>query len=91
MKSNTNPMHKAHSARRCHATTKTTGNRCKAPAKRGWQVCRMHGAGGGAPIGPNNGAWVHGDRSEKALRIRRNLMELLRMAKDGCEAMEKSK
>lgn len=50
----------------------------------------MHGAGGGAPTGRSNGAWVHGDRSTKVLRIRRNLMELLKVAKDGCEVMEKS-
>lgn len=87
MESDANPMHKAHSAPRCHAKAKTTGTRCNAPAKRGWQVCRMHGAGGGAPIGPKNGAWVHGDRSESA---RRNLMELLKVAKVGCEVMEKS-
>ena len=90
MKSNINPMHKAHSALRCHATAKTTGNPCKSPAGSGWQVCRMHGAGGGAPTGPSNGAWVHGDRSAKALRNRGNLIELLKMAKDGCEVMEKS-
>ena len=24
---------------------------CKAPAVRGWKVCRYHGAGGGAPVG----------------------------------------
>ena len=28
---------------RCHAKAKTTGNRCKCLAVRGWQVCRMIG------------------------------------------------
>lgn len=35
---------------RCHARSKTTGERCKAPAVKGWKVCRMHGARGGRPI-----------------------------------------
>ena len=37
-----------------------TGQRCKAPAVRGWSVCRFHGARGGAPKGKANGAWKHG-------------------------------
>lgn len=83
MKSDANPMHKAHNAPRCHAKAKTTGLRCKAPAKRGWQVCRMHGAGGGAPTGPGNGAWVHGDRSQAAEQNKCTLTELLKFAHDG--------
>ena len=47
MKSDANPMHKAHASPRCHAKTKRTGQACKAPAVKGWRVCRMHGAGGG--------------------------------------------
>jgi hypothetical protein len=47
-KSDANPMHKAHEASRCTATAKRTGLPCRAPAVRGWCVCRMHGAGGGA-------------------------------------------
>ena len=34
---------------RCTATSKRTRQRCKAPAVRGWNVCRFHGARGGAP------------------------------------------
>jgi hypothetical protein len=82
MESNTNPMHKAHSAPRCRAKAKTTGNRCKSPEKRGWRVCRMHGAGGGAPTGPTNGAWAHGDRSRAVGANRRNLMALVKLARD---------
>ena len=77
-----NPMRNAHNAPRCHAKAKTTGNRCKAPAKRGWHVCRMHGAGGGAPTGPANGAWVHGDRSHAVEADRRNLIALVKLARD---------
>jgi len=38
------PMQMAHAAPRCTATSKRTGKPCRAPAVRGWQVCRMHGA-----------------------------------------------
>jgi hypothetical protein len=52
MKSDANPMHKAHSAPRCTAKSKRSGLTCGSPAVKGWLVCRMHGAGGGAPKGP---------------------------------------
>jgi hypothetical protein len=87
METNANPMHKAHNAPRCHAKAKTTGNRCKAPAKRGWQVCRMHGAGGGAPTGLGNGAWQHGDRSQAVEQNRRTLMALVNLAKEGVDSI----
>lgn len=45
-------------ARRCTATTRD-GDRCKNPAVDGSAVCRMHGAGGGAPRG-NKNAVTHG-------------------------------
>ena len=35
-------------AKRCKARTRS-GERCKNPAVRGWDVCRMHGARGGRP------------------------------------------
>ena len=38
-------------APRCSATSKRTRERCKAPAVRGWTVCRFHGARGGGPRG----------------------------------------
>jgi hypothetical protein len=43
-------------APRCTATSKRTGQRCNAPAVRGWNVCRFHGARGGAPKGKANSA-----------------------------------
>src|SRR5690348_13548257 len=46
-----NPMQSAHDAPRCTAKSKRTGKRCRAPAVRGFSVCRMHGARGGAPSG----------------------------------------
>ena len=57
-----------HQALRCHATSKRSGKPCRSPAVRGHNVCRMHGAGGGAPKG-NRNACVGGRRA--ANRIRR--------------------
>ena len=37
-------------AQRCTATSKRSGERCQNPSVKGWQVCRIHGAGGGRPI-----------------------------------------
>ena len=61
-----------HQALRCKARSKRTGKPCQSPAVRGWAVCRMHGARGGAPKGEANGNYktrrTHGrdSRSEKA-------------------------
>jgi hypothetical protein len=63
-------------APRCTAKSKRTGQRCKAPAVRGWKVCRFHGARGGAPKGKANLAWRHGRYSEKA-KVERLLVKLL--------------
>ena len=59
------PMQSAHNAPRCRATSKRTGRPCKAPAVRGWSVCRMHGAGGGGPSGRANGNYRHGGRTKE--------------------------
>lgn len=87
MKDDANPMHPAQrllNAPRCHARTKSTGNRCKAPAVKGRAVCRMYGAGGGAPHGPSNGAWTHGGRTAEAMQARRIGTALARMARNLC-------
>jgi hypothetical protein len=75
MKTDINPMHKA---QRCHARCKRTGVRCKAPAVSGWHVCRMHGAGGGAPSGERNGNYKHGRRTREAMSRRAALRMLLK-------------
>ena len=67
-----NPLQRA---RRCHARSKRTGLPCKAPAVRGYSVCRMHGAGGGAPLG-NQNALKHGGRSAEIVAARRAANEL---------------
>ena len=87
MESDGNPMHSAHLAPRCHAKAKRTGQACKAPARNGWKVCRMHGAGGGAPTGPANGAWAHGGRSQSVNQDRRALMSLVKLARDCIKAL----
>jgi hypothetical protein len=63
-------------APRCTAKSKRTGQRCKAPAVRGWSVCRFHGARGGAPKGKANGAWKHGYYGQDA-KDERLLVKLL--------------
>jgi hypothetical protein len=40
-----------------------------APAVRGWKVCRMHGARGGAPEGERNGNYKHGARSKETIKL----------------------
>ena len=51
------PLNKA--AKQCKATSKLSGERCKNAAVKGFDVCRMHGARGGAPK-KNLNALVHG-------------------------------
>jgi hypothetical protein len=75
------------SARRCKATAKTTRCRCKGPAVKGWSVCRMHGAKGGAPYGPANGRWRHGNRTREAEAMRQDLAELVKEARETAKAL----
>ena len=72
-----NPMQRAP---RCSARSKRTGKPCKAPAVRGYSVCRMHGAGGGAPLG-NRNAYKHGGRSGETIAIRKEANDLSRLAR----------
>lgn len=86
-----NPMHPAHRlnfAPRCSAKAKRTGKRCNAPAVKGCAVCRMHGAGGGAPQGPRYGMWKHGRRSNEVADIRRLGAELAREARELADQMQ---
>jgi hypothetical protein len=64
------PEYAFQKAPRCAAKSKRSGKSCKAPAVRGWNVCRFHGAQGGAPKGEANGAWKHGHYSEDAMAER---------------------
>ncbi len=66
---------------RCTATSKRTGQRCRAPAVNGWTVCRFHGARGGGPKGQRNGMYKHGLYTKESIQERRELSELLRQAR----------
>ena len=68
-------------APRCSATSKRTRERCRAPAVRGWAVCRFHGARGGAPEGKANGAYKNGLYTAEAKKERRLLADLLRQSR----------
>ena len=72
-----NPMHSAHAAPRCTARSKRSGLPCRAPAVRGWTVCRMHGARGGSPTGMAHGAYRHGMRTKEATLQRRAIAALI--------------
>jgi uncharacterized protein YjcR len=78
------PMHQA---LRCHAKSKRSGLRCQAPAVRGREVCRMHGAGGGAPKG-NRNALKHGDFTAEGLALKKQISALSRMARETMGAIE---
>jgi len=79
MKSDVNPMQSAHAAPRCTAHSKRSGFLCKNPAVRGWAVCRMHGAGGGAGLGESHPMYRDGLRT-KAVRDNRLISKLLMKA-----------
>lgn len=72
------PVNLMHLAPRCAAHSKRTGEPCRSPAVRGFKVCRMHGARGGAPAGERNGRWRHGFFACAAVEERRTIAELVR-------------
>ena len=75
-------MQRAHQSLRCTARSKRSGILCKNPAVRGWAVCRMHGAGGGAFSGSQHPNYRHGVRTNLAQDIRRLASQLQNSAKD---------
>lgn len=77
-----------HAAQRCTAKSKRTGLPCKSPAVRGWTVCRMHGAGGGAKPGETHPNYRHGERSADAAVMRKLVNALGREARELESAME---
>lgn len=78
---NANPLDLARAAPRCTAHSKRTGLPCGAPAVKGWTVCRMHGAGGGAPRGKAHGQYRHGGRTIEAQEPVKLVKLLAKMAK----------
>jgi hypothetical protein len=83
------PMHSwpTHQALRCHARSKRSGLQCRAPAVRGYAVCRMHGANGGAPKG-NRNALKHGEFTAEAIAMKRQINALARMARETMGTIE---
>jgi hypothetical protein len=73
-------------ALRCHAKSKRSGLQCRSPAVRGHSVCRMHGAGRGAPRG-NRNALKHGLYAAEAIETRRMITALLRQARELVETV----
>ena len=54
---------------------------------RGYSVCRMHGAGGGAPRG-NRNALKHGDFTAETLALKREIQALARLARKTLAGIE---
>ena len=77
-----------HLAPRCKAHSKRSGEACKAPAKAGWKVCRMHGAGGGAPEGKGNGNFRHGGYSKRTKAALAGVRQLGRMCRATLEELD---
>ena len=77
------PMHQAS---RCRARSKRSGLQCRAPAVRGSSVCRMHGAGGGAPKG-NRNALKYGSFTAEAIETRRLVAALTKQTRDLVKAL----
>jgi hypothetical protein len=69
-----------------HGRLLPRGKLCGSPAVTGHRVCRMHGAGGGAPQG-NRNAWKHGGYSDQAVSLRRHIAELMRNARHLVETL----
>jgi hypothetical protein len=82
-----NLVERMNAAPRCSATSKRSRLKYRAPAVRGWTVCRFHGARGGAPKGKANGAWKHGRYTEEAQAVRRQCAILLRQARKTIERL----
>jgi len=76
-----------HSAPRCAAKSKRTGQPCGSPAVTGYKVCRMHGAGGGAPSGAKNGNYRHGNETRASKDLRAEMMTLIRECRETLDAI----
>lgn len=71
-----------HLSPRCCARSKRTKERCRAPAVRGWTVCRFHGAGGGGPKGEANGNYRNGRFTCEAIAEQRELASWMKVMKN---------
>jgi hypothetical protein len=75
--------------RRCDATPNRSGAGYSAKLQPFGvrEVCRMHGARGGAPQG-NRNALKHGDFTAEGLALKRQISALARMARETMGAIE---
>ena len=72
------PSQRLRDAPRCTAMAKSMGKRCRNPSKQGWTVCRLHGAGGGAPPGKAHPNYKYGLRSKAFTEQRKRINQLIR-------------
>lgn len=56
---------------------------------KGWRVCRFHGARGGAPRGPANGAYRAGLHTKEAIASRKHVAALIKRATKLTDAIGK--
>ena len=68
-------------AKRCGAKNRT-GHSCQAPAERGKERCRFHGARAGAPCGERNGSYKHGGETKEARALRAEARRLIKMVQE---------
>lgn len=81
------PTDRLNAAPRRHARSKRTGKPCQGPAVTGWRACRFHGAQGGAPRGPSNGAFSTGLHTKEAIAARQHVRDLVKRARTMAKAM----
>jgi hypothetical protein len=81
MRKNNRKKFDMHVSLRCGAKTRS-GKACLSPAVAGKRRCRMHGGaeGSGAPEG-NTNALKHGRYTKEAIKRRRAMTQMLRIAK----------
>jgi hypothetical protein len=80
-----NPFEKA---QRCTATSKPTKKRCGAPAERGKNVCRFHGARAGAPSGKAHGQYKYGLYTKETIAARKHVSALLAVSRKQIRIVE---
>jgi hypothetical protein len=54
---------------------------------KGWKVCRVHGARGGAPEGQANGNYRHGGRTKRTMASRAAVAALIRLCRQTINAL----
>ena len=75
-----------HRSPRCQAKSKRIGKKCRSPAVRGYNVCRMHGAHGGAPEGRRNGRYRTGSHTKGMLELKKQANMLIKATRQMIKA-----